>query len=89
MTADIVDLNAKRLAKAVSDSAVAVLPGPAPAGATLVAVLGCIACGSTEFRLAHGDPTTGACENLVLCARCSVQIRSLRWYDVDQPAPTG
>jgi hypothetical protein len=85
---DIVDLNQKRIDKAVKDSGEEILGGPPPPGATVVSVLGCNNCGSTEFRLGHHDPIAKQASNVVICAKCCVQINSLRWYDVNQtPEP--
>jgi hypothetical protein len=91
---EIVDLNSKRLDKAVKESGEAVLGGPVPPNGQVVSVLGCSNCGSPEFRLAHNEPTTGKQVNAVICAKCCVLIGSLRWYDVNmgvppaEPAPT-
>jgi hypothetical protein len=82
-----IDLNRRRLDRAIKDSGAPVLGGPVPAGGQVVSVLGCSACGSTEFRLGHADPVTGKADNVILCAKCCVQIGSLRWYDVNLRPP--
>lgn len=85
---EVVDLNQARIGKAIKESGAPVLGGPVPAGGQVVSVLGCSQCGATEFRLGHEDPTTGKCENIIMCANCNVQIGSLRWYDVNlEPRP--
>jgi hypothetical protein len=89
MSDEIVDLNQKRLEKAVKESGEPLLGGPVPAGGQLVSVLGCSACGSTEFRLGHQDPVTGKERNIIICAKCCVPIGSLRWYDVNLTPPPG
>jgi hypothetical protein len=79
---DVIDLNAKRLDKAIKDSGAPVLSStPPPQGAVVVSVLGCTQCNSTEFRLGHHDPITGSDEPVVLCAKCCALIRSLSWFD--------
>jgi hypothetical protein len=83
----VVDMNQKRIDKVVRESGLPVLGGPVPAGGQLVSVLGCSACGSTEFRLGHQDPATGRVDNIIICANCCVSIDSLRWYDVNLPQP--
>lgn len=85
--AAVVDLNAKRIEKVIRESGAPVLGGPIPPGGQVVSVLGCSACGSTEFRLGHADPVTGKADNLIMCANCCVQIASLRWYDVNIGPP--
>jgi hypothetical protein len=84
---DIVDLNQKRIDKIVKESGAGVLGGPVPEGGQVVSVLGCSACGSTEFRLAHADPLTNRPLNMVICAKCCVPIQSLSWYDVNLGPP--
>lgn len=81
---DVVDLNQKRLDKAIEKSGMSVLSGPPPPGATVVSVLGCAGCGSTEFRLGHRDPIANRAENVVICANCCSMLPSLRWVDVTQ-----
>jgi hypothetical protein len=80
---EVIDLNAKRLDKAIKESGDPVLGGPIPATGQVVSVLACANCGSPEFRLAHQEPTTGRQLNAVICAKCCVLIGSLRWYDVN------
>jgi hypothetical protein len=89
MSDDIVDLNQKRIDKAVKESGQPVHGGTPPAGAQLVSVLGCSACGSTEFRLGHEDPVTKREKHIILCAKCCSPIESLRWYDVNEGPPAG
>jgi hypothetical protein len=84
---EVVDLSLKRVEKAVKQSGDELLGGPAPPGATVVSVLGCNNCGSTEFRLGHHDPIAKRESNVVICAKCCVQISSLRWFDVNRPEP--
>lgn len=81
---DIVDLNQKRIEKIVKATGEELLGGPCPADGQVVSVLGCMNCGSTEFRLGHHDPLTNRESNVVICAKCMVQIASLRWYDVNR-----
>lgn len=87
MSSDVVDLNQKRIDKVVKESGQPVLGGPVPPGGQVVSVLGCAQCGGTEFRLGHADPITGKSENIIMCGNCSVQIASLRWYDVNLGVP--
>jgi hypothetical protein len=83
-----IDLNQRRLEKAIAESKQPVLGGPVPTGGTVVSVLGCGSCGSTEFRLGHHDPLGKRASNVILCARCCVQIESLRWVDITLETPT-
>jgi hypothetical protein len=46
----------------------------------VVQLLACSNCSSSDFKLTH--------EHLVACARCNLEIQSLRWYDVNLPMPT-
>lgn len=52
-----------------------------PAGATPVTVLECGTCRAVQFCLGENG--------IVFCAQCKIQINALRWYDVNEPKPTG
>lgn len=71
---DVVDLNQKRLDKAVKDA-------PGEAITEVVHLLACSNCQSAQFQLAH--------DHRVICAVCKYAIVPLRWYDVNEPQPTG
>lgn len=70
MSDDIVDLNQKRLDKAIKDAGV-------PAGAQPVTILECGTCHAVQFCLGE--------KGIVFCAQCKIQINALRWYDVNEP----
>ena len=71
---DIVDLNQKRLDKAIKEAQ--------PETTTeVVQLLACSNCQSSSFKLAH--------DRRVICAQCNYAIVALRWYDVNEPKPTG
>ena len=43
----------------------------------VVQLLACSNCASSDFKLTH--------DHLVACAKCNLEIQSLRWYDVNVP----
>jgi len=74
---DIVDLNQKRLDKALAESQ----QEPRETTTEVVQLLACSNCQSAQFQLAH--------DHRVICAVCKYAIVALRWYDVNEPKPTG
>jgi hypothetical protein len=80
---EVIDLNQRRLAKAVDSGRISPLPGvtlegtPALDASDWVPILGCSGCQSTDFQLAH--------DHRVICSRCKFVIYPLRWYDTEQP----
>lgn len=68
--AKVVDLNQRRLDKALQNTG----------GFTVVELIACANCASSNFKLTHGHQ--------IACANCNILIEPLRWYDVNVPIDT-
>lgn len=66
---DVVDLNQKRLDKALREQE--------QNGIEVVQLLACGGCRGIDFQMAH--------DHTVVCSTCKVRIGPLRWIDVNQP----
>jgi ribosomal protein S27AE len=71
---EVIDMNARRLAKAVAGT------DQGKVKTEQVALLGCTNCGSTKFSLAH--------DRRIICGKCCFAIEALRWYDLYHPDPS-
>lgn len=65
---EVVDLNQRRMDKAL---------GQAPAGCTVVSLIGCANCRGTAFHLTH--------DKFVLCAGCNNLIEGCFWWTPSDP----